>query len=245
MPFTLVDDIPHTEDPLSVEQSLLARAAGGAALAHLWQAPTCLVVPRSYLRFTEFEPARARFAQEGCPVHLRLSGGGLVPQGPGILNLSLAYPLRGTMGTMADAVYLHLCDILRFALATLGVETHWQAVEGSFCDGRFNLAWGPRDDARKIAGTAQYWRRTGDHHVVLAHAVLLVDADPVGINARANAFEAAIGSGREYAADRVVSVREALEAAGQVVPEDLMRGMEGALRAVLAGAPLPVEGGGG
>jgi len=238
MPFTLVD-IPRGADPLTAEQSLLAQAASGQSLAHLWQAPVCLVVPRSYLRFPAFEPAREQFARDGCPVHLRLSGGGLVPQGPGILNLSLAYPVRGTMGTMADTVYMHLCDILRHALAILGIDTHWQAVEGSFCDGRFNLAWGPREDARKIAGTAQYWRRAGDHHVVLAHAVLLVDADPAEINARANAFEAAIGSGRRYGADRVVSVRQALDMAGRTVPEDLMGRMEAALRAMVANAELP------
>src|SRR5260370_33494070 len=66
------------------------------------------------------------------------------------------------MGTLAEAIYLHLCGILAGALRTLGVDTHWQAVAGSFCDGRFNLAWGSADDARKIAGTAQYWRRGPD-----------------------------------------------------------------------------------
>jgi lipoate-protein ligase A len=151
-----------------------------------------------------------------------MSGGGLVPQGPGILNLSLAYQVRGTVGEMSEAVYRHLCELLRNALGSLGLETHWQAVEGSFCDGRFNLAWGPPNDARKIAGTAQYWRRleagsdaeASPLHVVLAHAVLLVSADPEEINRRANAFEEAIGSGKRYLAERVVSVQQALLAAG-------------------------------
>jgi len=238
MPFTLVD-IPLAADPLTAEQSLLAQAASGQCLAHLWQAPACLVVPRSYLRFPAFEPAREQFARDGCPVHLRLSGGGLVPQGPGILNLSLAYPVQGTLGTMADTVYLHLCEILRSALATLGIETHWQAVEGSFCDGRFNLAWGPREDARKIAGTAQYWRRAGEQHVVLAHAVLLVDADPVEINARANAFETAIESGRHYESTRVVSVAQALGAAGLPVPDDLAGRVDAALCAAITRSAPP------
>ncbi len=33
---------------------------------------------------------------------------------------------------------------------------------------------------------------------MLAHEALLVDADPVEINARANAFEAMIGSAKHY-----------------------------------------------
>ncbi len=41
---------------------------------------------------------------------------------------------------------------------------------------------------------------------MLAHAVLLVDADPIEINERANAFEALIGSGRRYEEMKVVTV---------------------------------------
>jgi lipoate-protein ligase A len=229
---------------------MLEQASKGRALAHTWQAPKSLVVPRSYQRYAQLDPARAAFAAKGCPVWLRLSGGGLVPQGPGILNLSLAYPIRGTMGTHSEAVYLHLCGILADALNALGVPTHMQPVEGSFCDGRFNLAWGPPDAARKIAGTAQYWRRVREQqdtaheplHAVLAHAVLIVDADPVEINQRANDFEAMIESGRHYEAARVVSVKEALALAGRGSITDLPARVEQVLHASLAAASPP-EGG--
>jgi lipoate-protein ligase A len=221
MPFDIVDFASGSDDPLAAEQALMALAADGRRVAHLWEAQRSLVVPRSYQRFASLEAARTEFARQGCPVFLRMSGGGLVPQGPGIVNLSLAYQVRGTVGEMSEAVYRHLCELLRSALGSLGLETHWQAVEGSFCDGRFNLAWGPPDDARKIAGTAQYWRRLGAGsdaqasplHVVLAHAVLLVSADPEEINRHANAFEDAIGSGKQYLAGRVISVQQALRAA--------------------------------
>jgi lipoate-protein ligase A len=241
MPFELVDFDASAANPLDAEQALLAYASAGRAVAHLWEAPVSLVLPRSYQRYATLDDARAEFARRGCPVWLRLSGGGLVPQGPGILNLSLAYPLHATIGTMADAVYLHLCKILADALRQVGVQTHWQAVEGSFCDGRFNLAWGPADDARKIAGTAQYWRRvpdaTGDAtYAVLAHAVLLVDADPVEINERANAFEAMIGSGRRYEADKVVSVAQALESPG----DSLRARVRDALCAAVLAASPPI-----
>lgn len=221
MTFTFIDPDATGADPLQGELALLDHATARGPVAQLWEAPQALVIPRSYLRAPGIEAARAAFAREGCPVWLRMSGGGLVPQGPGILNISLAYLVPRGAASWMEPAYIHLCEVLGDGLRAVGVDTHWQAVEGSFCDGRYNLAWGPADDPRKIAGTAQYWRRApaavqnpeGQRHIVLAHAVLLVSADPVEINARANAFEAAIGSGRRYDPAKVVSVREALAAA--------------------------------
>jgi len=219
MPFTFATPDPLEADPLQGELALLDQAAHGP-VAQLWEAPLALVIPRSYLRAPGVEAARDAFARKGCPVWLRMSGGGLVPQGPGILNISLAYAVPRGAASWMEPAYIHLCEVLGEGLRAVGVETHWQAVEGSFCDGRFNLAWGPADAPRKIAGTAQYWRRApaavqsadGQRHLVLAHAVLLVTADPVEINARANAFEDAIASGRHYDPAKVVNVREALGA---------------------------------
>lgn len=247
MSFDFLDPDPSESDPLHGELALLDHAAAGRRVAQLWEAPVSLVAPRSYLRYAGLGAAREAFVREGCPVWLRMSGGGLVPQGPGILNLSLAYSVARPPGELTEAVYLHLCEVLAGALREIGVPTHWQAVEGSFCDGRYNLAWGPREAARKIAGTAQYWRRApaaaqspdGQRHLVLAHAVLLVTADPEEINARANAFETAIGSGRRYGADKVVSVRQALEGSAAANDSGLMERVSQAIRQAVAGTPAP------
>ncbi|QRQ84416.1 lipoyl protein ligase domain-containing protein [Cupriavidus oxalaticus] len=256
MPFEFVEPAPAGQphaDPLQDELALLELAAQGRQVAQLWEAPLSLVVPRTYQRHAGFEAARSEFARQGCPVFLRMSGGGLVPQGPGILNLSLAYSVGQPPGALSDAVYLHLCEVIGKGLLALGVPTHWQAVAGSFCDGRFNLAWGPPEAARKIAGTAQYWRRApaamqsgdGQRHLVLAHAVLLVSADPVQINARANAFEAALGSGRRYDPGKVVSVREALLAQGRAAADgaglmaQVLETLRKTLRHSAAQTPLP------
>ncbi|STV42435.1 lipoate-protein ligase A [Klebsiella pneumoniae subsp. ozaenae] len=51
------------------------------------RAPQGLVVPGSYRQFTDLPAVSAHFAARGWPVWLRRSGGGLVPQGPGIINL--------------------------------------------------------------------------------------------------------------------------------------------------------------
>ncbi|STW49753.1 lipoate-protein ligase A [Klebsiella pneumoniae] len=54
----------------------------------------------------------------------------------------------------------------------------------------------PAEKARrraKIVGTAQYWRplAAGGGHVVLAHAVILIDADLSAAHQAANAFRSA------------------------------------------------------
>lgn len=211
-------------DPVAADLALLDRLGTdpehALPVAQMWTAPTCLVVPRSYHRHAALDAVRERFATQGCPVYLRPSGGGLVPQGAGILNLSLAYVVRGLPGEWSEPIYLHLCELLRGPLARLGVPTHWQAVAGSFCDGRFNLACTHEGRPRKIAGTAQYWRPlpavpgapagAPRPHAVLAHAVLLVDTDLAAAHERANAFEQALGSGLRYDPESTLDVARAM-----------------------------------
>ena len=224
MRFQLLHLPTPADQPLAADQDLLQQA--GQPSARLWEAPTSLVVPRSYRQYAAFAATVAQFAARGCPVHERPSGGGLVPQGPGILNLSLTYIVPGGPGTWMEPAYRHLCALLQGALQGLGVATHWQAVNGSFCDGRYNLACGDGAQARKIAGTAQYWRPLPGAgpatrpHAVLAHAVLLVNPDLVQAHAWANAFEQALDSGRRYDPDKTVSVARMM---GAHAPADLMQ----------------------
>lgn len=228
-------------NPVEAELGLLAQAA--KPVAAYWETAPSLVVPRSYRRHPAFGAVRARFAAQGCPVFERPSGGGLVPQGPGILNLSLAWCVADGPGRWMEPIYLHLCRLLQAPLAELGIATHWQAVPGSFCDGRFNLACATSERVRKIAGTAQYWRRqpTRDEpdsarYIVLAHALLLVDADLQAAHERANAFEQAIGSGRRYDPARTVSVAQML---GRQARSDLLAQVTQALSRAVQGAEPP------
>ena len=158
-------------------------------------------------------------------MRLRRSGGGVVPQGPGILNLSLSRPCDAPPGVLAESVYEDLCQMLAGALARLGIAAVARPVSGSFCDGRFNLAVvSPTDgQCRKIAGTAQYWRHGGGQHAVLAHALLIVDAEPAALTAEANRFEAALGTGKSYDPNALTSVAQAWREAhpGKEVPIDL------------------------
>lgn len=215
----LHNQLQYCDDPTTAEDELFGYAAAGTAVAKIWQAPQALVAPRTYTRHAPLEQVRQRFSAQGCPVFLRKSGGGLVPQGPGIINLSLAYPLQQSLGDAATPVYLHLCEILRDTLQTFGIASRFQAVNGSFCDGRFNLACGNPDNARKIAGTAQYWQPLpgqadgqARRHIVLAHAVLLVAVDLPRVHQWANSFEQQIGSGRHYDAAKTVDMAALMNA---------------------------------
>ncbi len=96
--FPLLAGAAVCDDPTQAEQPLFAKASAGEAVAQLWQAPQGLVVPGSYRQFTDLPAVSAHFAARGWPVWLRRSGGGLVPQGPGIINLSLAWPVQQPLG---------------------------------------------------------------------------------------------------------------------------------------------------
>jgi len=194
-------------------------AQGASAKAYLWESPPALIVPRSYERAPRWREACDDSAAAGWPVQVRASGGGLVPQGPGVWNLSLVWRVADAGLTQPDAVYRAVCRELTAAFARLGVHANAQTVEGSFCDGRFNLAV----LGAKFVGTAQSWRHIAGIPVVLAHAVMVVDADPRALTDRANAFEAAAGHDRRYRVDAVTSLERAwmLTHGGANAPWDL------------------------
>jgi len=208
---TFPDDRRHNAD---FDQILLQQAAQGAPIAAVWQAHQSLVVPRTYRRFATFDQACQASAAAGWPVVVRQSGGGSVPQGGGIVNFSVAQSMQGQALRHTDAVYQSLCRIVAAALHPLGIDTHPTAVPGAFCDGRYNLAVTTPVGLRKVAGTAQLWRRitsTADAppvQVVLAHAVILADVDAVQLTHHLNTFEAALSNPVHYLAERVVSLRD-------------------------------------
>jgi lipoate-protein ligase A len=163
------------------------------------------VVPRSYERRPRWDEARAASAAAGRPVQVRVSGGGLVPQGPGVLNLTLAWPAPADAPLGIDAIYRAFTDELAAAFERLEIEASAQPVEGSFCDGRFNLAI----DGRKCVGTAQAWRRIEGRQVVLAHAVIVATADPRLLTEAANRFEDSTGGTARYRVEALTSLAEA------------------------------------
>lgn len=199
-------------DWASNEQRLIdasVQQQGGVALVHCG----CdgIVVPRSYRHKPSFAAARAALAADGLPVHIRLSGGGVVPQSPATVNLQLAYPARATHPAVAaEQHYRHLCALLQKLFAAFAIPTDYHSVPGSFCDGRFNLAVG----GRKIAGTAP------PQHTVLASAVIIA-ADAGALTARANRLEAALHSPQRYRPDSTTAIADYAAANAEAVAATL------------------------
>lgn len=231
--FVSVHDRPLADGVTAEAEWMAVAATTGRASAHLWRGEPGLVVPRSCTTLPGW-PAAARAHR----ILVRTSGGGVVPQGPGVLNLSLAWRVDAGQPTGIDAIYRALCGEVAGALAQLGVVAEPQAVAGSFCDGRYNLAVA----GRKLVGTAQSWRRVSGAPVVLAHAVIVVDADPRALTESANAFERDLGSDRRYRAEALTSVALAWQAAlGQPPPPDLEGRVSTALAQRLARVVAPRE----
>jgi lipoate-protein ligase A len=159
-------------DGLAAEMALLDAVAAGhtGASAVLWaaRAPS-LVLPARFTRSERFAAAAADCAATGWPVTARRTGGGITPQGPGVLNLALAFRAGPGKSRSLRESYDAICTPLAEALAALGIPATATPVSGSFCDGDYNLAVA----GRKIAGTAQRWRA----NACLVHALILTDID--------------------------------------------------------------------
>jgi len=205
-------DLQSPQQGIARDRELGIAVANGASPTYrLWVSPPSLVVSRRDTRLPAFADASGKMTAAGWPIIVRDTGGSAVVLGPGVLNLSMVMPrslLAGQPGTAMELVYDWLCEPVRRTLSTLGIQTAFASVPGSFCDGRFNLVV----DNKKIAGTAQAWRGSvadGDGHV-LAQAALLVDIDVRRIVALVNYFYRLAGSPNQFSHAKTVSVRDCL-----------------------------------
>jgi lipoate-protein ligase A len=57
----------------------------------LWQTNPCLVLSKFDTRYSQFKTTKAVFAENNIPLYIRSTGGTVVPQGPGVLNISLIF----------------------------------------------------------------------------------------------------------------------------------------------------------
>ena len=140
-------------------------------------------------------------------------------QGPGIINLSLAGRCSSRSAKPPNRSIIR-CALCCSAPSRASALPATPGGERFLCDGRYNLACGEGAEARKIVGTAQNWRplAAGGGHVVLAHAVILIDADLSAAHQAANAFEAQLGSERVYCADKTVTLAQLLPGERHLLP---------------------------
>ena len=157
----------------------------------VWQAgDKSLTLPERFSRTTEFETTSAVSLSSGWPVFTRRTGGGITPQGPGVLNFAVTFKVPPRDAKSVAASYAAICDPLIEAFSNFSLAASTGAVSGSFCDGDYNL----EIEGRKIVGTAQRWR--GDS--VLCHALVLIDIDLKAAVLAAQRLSDGLGLGDEY-----------------------------------------------
>lgn len=218
-------DTVRVTDGLALERRGLDQVAHGASSAHvhIWRpSDRALVMPRSLARGRRVELIGR---QLGYPVVIRDSGGDVVPQLPGVLNVALSFAIPQQPGRpfSVDSGYDILCQPLSRWLRDQGLAADIGAVAGAFCDGRFNVTVG----GRKIAGTAQRWRHVdATRKAVLAHAVLLVDPDLSEMVRITNGFYRLCGINRHCDVNSHTTLRAAVAESGCAsisLPESLRR----------------------
>lgn len=219
---------PTAADGIAGEAALL-HARGPAIL--LWQAErNALVMPRSLARRNGIGQVMTEAAEAGWPVTSRGSGGGIVPQGPGTLNLAIVMPTPP--GFTLEAGYRLICGAVAEALSRFDIASATGARAGAFCDGDWNVLV----QGRKIAGTAQRWRASSHGRVVLAHAAILVappapDLWPV----LGRVHEVAFPAGRKPVAEAHIALSDVAPSvliSGRF-PAALVRAAEAAMAALL------------
>ncbi|MBY4675022.1 lipoate--protein ligase family protein [Marinobacterium arenosum] len=242
-PPTTVTELPllNAEEGLRREIALLDAVANGEQPAGflIWRCRQALVVPRSLARKPNFAAVGERLAAQGWPLVLRQTGGDLTPQAPGLINVALVFRQRRCEGAIRDS-YLRLCQPLIDALQSLGVQAYCASVQGAFCDGDYNLVV----DGRKLAGTAQRWRRLrtasgADEHAVLAQAVILADESLARLWQVGNQFYRLCEMPQRIDAGRHTSLAELLPVAGERLIELVRWRLEQSLRSWLAQQNLP------
>ena len=96
----------------------VARRASDVEILVWTTTTSCLVAPRAFARRPGFEAGRARVEARGMPLMLRETGGDLAPQGPSVLNVTLAFAASSPFGV--EDAYGRLCSPLLALLARAG-----------------------------------------------------------------------------------------------------------------------------
>ncbi|ATW05003.1 hypothetical protein [Sphingorhabdus sp. YGSMI21] len=192
------------------EDALIDRVAtqpSGSSCLRIWENRNCLVTTRPVARRAGFAEAADASARSGWPVHVRSSGGSTVIHRPGILNITLAVA-AGNQPVQPEASYQGLIRLLQDALGKLYIDATVGPVEGSYCDGSYNLCL----NGRKIAGTASRIVRRQGQTAYICHASIAVYGSPERDIALIRKFERELGLRHRYAIDSHTTLVNMMEA---------------------------------
>ncbi|AYJ85146.1 hypothetical protein D3Y57_03705 (plasmid) [Sphingomonas paeninsulae] len=189
-----IDDVQTAiQDSVNTDVQIAADLHDGGAILRVWRNDPCVVASRRQSMLTGFSHARSLSEASGWPIAVRRSGGTAVVHRPGILNISLISAQGAVTPIALDASYIALLEVMRDAMALLGIVCDYGEVPGAHCDGRYNLKW----HGQKIAGTAG-WVTHGSTTRRVYHASLQLGG-AIGPDLEAiHRFEAALGEPVPY-----------------------------------------------
>lgn len=177
-----IEDLVNPQPNIDLDAHLGREVASGkrVPLVRVWRSakPFGIGVSRKDVASEDGAKARQTLLNQGISVIVRQTGGTAVPQGDGVIHLSLLFP-RSAVRTTTDDYYRLLCDPLIAWFQSYGLEAYTGPLPGSYCDGSYNVLV----DGKKLIGTAQAWRgglagMTSSHPgYILAHACITVDVD--------------------------------------------------------------------
>jgi len=143
----------------------------GVQSLSIWSSGRGLCVPASYRSAHHFVDACAVMERRHWPVAVRSTGGGCVPQGPGIVNLTWM-PGPADSHTGIFELYDRFAATLIRGMGAIGIRATRHSPGGAWCQGRHDIC----SNGRKIAGISQR-RTTGAQSLALIHAAILIDCD--------------------------------------------------------------------
>lgn len=153
-------------DQFDRDEALTAAAGRGEQppTLRLWRCARAVALGYRDARLPAADAAAAALRTQGWAVAVRRSGGALVPLDAGVLNATLIYP-GGGLDIAGGFARMH--QLVRSALAPLGLVVAKGEVPGGYCPGDSDLAVG----GRKFCGVSQRRKRLATG----VHAFLLVE----------------------------------------------------------------------
>lgn len=109
-------------------------------------------------------------AARGWPVESRRTGGGSVPQGPGVINFGL---MQHNSGATIHETFASFSELLVACFSRLGLHAERATPAGAWCAGSYDLSV----NGRKLAGISQRRQSAQGRSRTFIHAAILVSPD--------------------------------------------------------------------
>lgn len=199
----------YGQDGIDGDDGLIGKALDAEItrpIIRLWESIPCLVTTRSISRNPKFQHAAEGSTARGWPVFVRKSGGTTVIHRPGILNFSIVQNYGNEYPTVEQG-FAELLAILQNACDKFGVSSHIGPVQGSYCDGKYNLCI----NDKKMAGTATRIIVKNRSRLVVSHASITVDGNICSDLKRIQDFERKLSIASRYSSASHTTLRSALE----------------------------------